>query len=60
MTVPCHKNVSSRGIGKKRKCRDLEIEVQRMWKRKSDILPISINPIGTTKNEWRVASEMFE
>jgi len=34
MTVPCDKNVSSKEIEKKSKYKNLEIEIQRMWKRK--------------------------
>lgn len=44
MTVPCDKNVSSKEIEKKRKYKDLEIEIQRMWKMKAEVIPILRDP----------------
>ena len=50
MTVPCDKNVSSKEIEKKSKYKDLEIEIQRMWKMKTEVILIVIGALGTIKN----------
>ena len=49
MTVPCDKNVSSKEIENKSKYKDLEIEIQRMWKMKTEVIPIVIGALGTIK-----------
>ena len=49
MTVPCDKNVSSKEIEKKSKYKDLEIEIQRMWKMKTEVIPIVVGELGTIK-----------
>ena len=49
MTVPCDKNVSSKEIEKKSKYKNLEIEIQRMWKMKTEVIAIVIGAIGTIK-----------
>ena len=47
MTVPCDKNVSSKEIEKKSKYKDLEIEIQRMWKTKTEVIAIVIGALAT-------------
>ena len=49
MTVPCDKNVSSKEIEKKSNYKDLEIEIQRMWNMKTEVIPIVIGALGTIK-----------
>ena len=49
MTVPCDKNVSSKEIEKKSKCKNLEIEIQRMWKMKTEVIPILIGALDIIK-----------
>ena len=49
MTVPCDKNVSSKEIEKESKYKNLEIEIQRMWKMKTEVIPIVIGALGTIK-----------
>ena len=49
MTVPCDKNVSSKEIEKKSKHKDFEIEVQRMWKMKREVIPIVIGALVASK-----------
>ena len=48
-TVPCDKNVSSKEIEKKSKYKDLEIEIKRMWKVKTEVIPIVMGALGTIK-----------
>ena len=49
MTVPCDKNVSIKEMEKKSKYQDLEIEIQRMWKMKTKVIPIVIGALGTIR-----------
>ena len=49
MTVPCDKNVSIKEMEKKSKYKDLEIEIQRMWKMKTVVIPIVIGALGTIR-----------
>ena len=49
VTVPCDKNVSSKEIEKKSKYKDLEIEIQQMWKMKTEVILIVIGALGTIK-----------
>ena len=49
MTVPCDKNVSSKEIEKKSNYKDLEIEIQRMWNMKTEVISIVIGALGTIK-----------
>ena len=62
MTIPCDKNVSCKEIEKKSKYEDLEIETQRMWKVKTEVITIAIGALGTIKkgieNGTRNVSEM--
>ena len=61
MTVACDTNMSSKEIEKKSKYKDLEIEIQRMWKMKTEVIPIVIAALGTIKigmvNKIRNVSE---
>ena len=49
MTVPCDKNVSIKEMEKKSKYKDIEIEIQRMWKMKTEVIPIVIGALGTIR-----------
>ena len=49
MTVPCDKNVSIKEMEKKSKYKDLEIEIQRMWKMKTEVIPIVMGALGTIR-----------
>ena len=47
MSIPCDKNVSTKEMEKKNKYKDLEIEIQRMWKMKTVVIPVVIGALGT-------------
>ena len=49
MTVPCDRNVSIKEMEKKSKYKDLEFEIQRMWKMKTEVIPIVIGALGTIR-----------
>ena len=49
MAVPCDRNVSIKEMEKKSKYKDLEIEIQRMWKMKTEVIPIVIGALGTIR-----------
>ena len=42
MTVLCDENISSKEIGKKSKYKDLEVEIQRVRKIKTEIIAMGI------------------
>ena len=60
MTVPCDKNVIMKEMEKKNKYKDLEIEIQRMWKLKTEVILVVIGTLGTLRkgmeNEIRTFS----
>jgi hypothetical protein len=50
MSVPSERNICLKYGEKKTKYKDLEIEICRMWKTKTEILPVIIGALGTIKN----------
>ena len=46
MTVPSDKNVSAKEFDKLSKYKDLQIEVERMWKLKTTVVPVVIGALG--------------
>ena len=59
ITVPCDKNVSIKEMEKKNKYKNLEIEIQRMWKMKTEIIPAVIGALGTIRKEWNITSGTY-
>ena len=49
MTVPSDKNISVKVVEKLSKYKDLEIEIERMWHMKTQMIPVVIGCLGTIK-----------
>ena len=49
MTVPSDRNIAIKELEKKSKYKDLEIEIERMWNMKSEVIPVVIGALGTIK-----------
>ena len=50
MAVPSDQNMSLNEFQKVSKYRDLEIEVTKMWKLKTKVIPVVIGALGMIKN----------
>ena len=49
MTSPLDRNIALKEIRKKSKYKDLELEIQRMWQMKTEVIPVVVEVIGTVK-----------
>ena len=49
MTIPSDRNIALKEIEKKSKCKDLELEIQRMWQMKTEVIPVVFGALGTVK-----------
>ena len=49
ISVPSDRNICLKYSEKKTKYKDLEIEVCRMWKKKTEVLPVIVGALGTIK-----------
>ena len=49
ITVPSDKNIALKEIKKKSKCKDLELEIQRMWHMKTLVIPVVVGALGAVK-----------
>ena len=49
MTIPSDRNLALKEIEKKSKCKDLELEIQRMWQMKTEVIPVVVGGLGTVK-----------
>jgi len=47
MALPDDSNVNTKETEKLSKCEDVEIEVSRMWKVRTEIVPVVIGALGT-------------
>ena len=53
MTIPSDRNVSIKEVEKFSKYKDLEIEISKMWKMKTIIIPVVIGALGVIKKGMR-------
>ena len=51
MSIPSDKNISVKTFDKLSKYKDLQIEIQKMWKLKTSIIPVVIGALGAIKKE---------
>ena len=49
MTIPSDRNLVLKEIEKKSKCKDLQLEIQRMWQMKTEVIPVVAGGLGTVK-----------
>lgn len=52
VAVPADVNVSKKEVEKMSKYKDLEIEIARMWKTKTKVIPVVVGALGTTSTEF--------
>ena len=52
VSIPADKNVSYKEFEKKSKYKDLEIEIRRMWKVNTTIVPIVVGALGLISNDF--------
>ena len=52
VAVPSDSNVSIKEFEKKSKYKDLEIEIQRMWKTKTKVIPVVIGALGVMSKDF--------
>ena len=56
MAVPSHQNISFKELQKLSKYKDLEIEVTKMWKPKTKIIPVVTGALEMIKEERKISS----
>ena len=49
MSIPSDRNITLKEIEKKSKYKDLELEIQRMWQMKTEVIPVVVGALGTIK-----------
>ena len=49
MSIPSDTNIALKEIEKKSKYKDLELEIQRMWQMKTEVIPVVVGALGTIK-----------
>ena len=49
MTIQSDKNIALNEIEKKSTYKDLELEIQRMWQMKTEVIPVVVGALGTVK-----------
>ena len=49
MSIPPDRNIALKEMDKKSKYKDLELEIQRMWQMKSEVIPVVVGALGTIK-----------
>jgi hypothetical protein len=53
VAIPGDRNVIKKEAEKISKCKDLAIEIQRMWNVKTSVIPVVIEATGTISNSFR-------
>ena len=49
MSVPSDSNISAKEFEKLSKYKDLEIEIAKMWKMKTETIPVTVGALGMIK-----------
>ena len=48
-TVPSDRNIALKEFERKSKYKDLELEIQKMWQKKTVVIPVVVSALGTVK-----------
>ena len=54
MSVPSDRNISAKEFEKRYKYKDLEIEIQRMWKMTTKVVPVVVGALGAISKDFPV------
>ena len=57
MSVPSDRNICLKHNEKKSKYKDLEIEISRMWKVKTETIPVITGALGTISNATKASTK---
>ena len=49
MTILSDRNIAVKEMKTKSKCKDLKLEIQRMWQMKTEEIPVVVGALGTVK-----------
>ena len=49
MSIPSDRNIAWKELEKKSKYKDLELEIERMWQMKTEVIPEFVGALGTIK-----------
>ena len=49
MTILSDRNIALKEIKTKSKCKDLKLEIQRMWQMKTEVNPVVVSALGTVE-----------
>ena len=49
MNVPSGRNIALKETEKKNKYKDLELDIQRMWHMRTEVIPVVVDALGTIK-----------
>ena len=55
VAAPSNQNISLKEFQKLSKYKDLEIEVTKMWKLKTKVIPVVIGVLGMIKKEHKIS-----
>ena len=49
ISIPSDRNIALKEIDKGSKYKDLELEIQRMWQMKTEVIPVVVGVLGTVQ-----------
>ena len=49
MTIPSARNITLKEVEKKSKYKDPDLEIQKVWQMKTEVIPVVVGGLGTVK-----------
>ena len=49
MTIPSARNITLKEVEKKSKYKDPDLEIQKVWQMKTEVIPVVVGSLGTVK-----------